>query len=74
MERDSAERLIATMHARAAADEAVGVLRSWQQCGTAQARRLLRERGVVDSQSAEVARVAALVDADAQPADDPDWD
>ncbi len=60
-----AARMVTALSRRTALEEAVGVLRCWHDCGTAQAR--------LDLVDDEVARVAAVVDADADGRADPDW-
>jgi hypothetical protein len=61
-------RLLDSLAARAAVDEAVGVLQGWQGCDAAQARDDLTE-----DTGAEAARVAAAVDARADGTADPDY-
>jgi hypothetical protein len=70
-----AARLTDALARRTALDEAVGILSCWQRCDSGQARRNMTERGYVDGQDAEVARMAAAVDARADGRADPDyWD
>jgi hypothetical protein len=57
-----------------ALDEAVGIRGAWQGCDTGQAREnLLADEGFA-GQHAEAARIAAIVDAQAEGRTDPDWD
>jgi hypothetical protein len=67
-------RVTSSLARRAARDEAVGVLSCWQHCDATQARRDLVARERLDDQDAEVARVAAIVNARADGRGDPDWD
>ncbi|WP_378059178.1 hypothetical protein [Actinophytocola glycyrrhizae] len=69
-----ARRLTGSLARRAAREEAVGVVSSWQHCDTTQARNDLVARGRLDGQDAEVARVVAIIDAVADGRGDPDWD
>ncbi|MDT7805511.1 MAG: hypothetical protein QOI78_8944 [Actinomycetota bacterium] len=71
----AARRLLERLRARAAVNEAVGVLRSWGACGTQQARDDLCRPGAA-SQHAEARRVIAAADAAADGRADPDggWD
>jgi hypothetical protein len=70
-----AARLVGAVTRRAALDEAVGILSCWQRCDTRQARQNLAELGNLVGQDAEVARMAAVVDARADGRADPDyWD
>jgi GAF domain-containing protein len=69
-----ARRLVDALARRTALDEAVGILSCWQRCDTVQARHNLVKRGAVVGQDAEVARMAAVVDAQADGRADPDWD
>jgi hypothetical protein len=69
-----AGRIAHAMADRAAMSEAVGIMRSWHRCDTAQARQNLADNSGADGQDAEAARVAAIVDAQADGRTDPDWD
>jgi hypothetical protein len=70
-----AARMADAVTRRAALDEAVGILSCWQRCGTGQARRNLVDLGDLVGRDAEVARMAAVVDARADGRADPDyWD
>jgi hypothetical protein len=69
-----ARRLVDALARRTALDEAVGILSCWQRCDTVQARKNLVKRGGVVDQDAEVARMAAVVHAQADGRADPDWD
>jgi hypothetical protein len=70
-----AARLAGVVTRRAALEEAVGILSCWQRCDTGQARQNLVESGDLVGQDAEVARMAAVVDARADGRADPDyWD
>jgi hypothetical protein len=69
-----ARRLLDTLTRAAVVEEAVGVLRCWHQCDTAQARHeLTRHRGT-GGRDAEAARVLSLANAAAEQHTDPDWD
>lgn len=67
-------RLTSSLARRAALEEAVGALSCWEHCDATQARQDLVAPGHLDDQDAEVARVAAIVDARADGHGDPDWD
>jgi hypothetical protein len=67
-------RLTSSLARRAALDEAVGALSCWEHCDATQARRDIVAPEHLDDQDAEVARVAAIVDARAEGRGDPDWD
>jgi hypothetical protein len=69
-----AGRLAQGLARRAMVAEAVGVMRCWQRCDTAQARRTLTENAGSDGQDAEAVRVVAIVDAQADGCADPEWD
>ncbi len=68
-----AARMVTALSRRTALEEAVGVVRCWHDCGTAQARRDLVDQDGVAGQDAQAARVVAIVDADADGRADPDW-
>lgn len=70
----AARHMTATVDATAVIDEAVGVLRSWRQCGTVQARQLLHEENNADGVGAEARRLARIINLDAHEETDPDWD
>lgn len=71
---EAAGRLLLDNLARGAARaEGVGILRSWRNCSTGQARRDLYGEHGSHGQDAEAARLAAVVDADARGRADPDW-
>jgi hypothetical protein len=69
-----ANRIALATVRRAALAEAVGVLRSWQRCGTAEAHQTLTADSAIHGQDAEAARVAAIVNGLAENGADPDWD
>lgn len=69
-----AGRIADALAQRAAMSEAVGIMRSWQGCGSAQARQDIADNSGADGQNAEAARVVAIVDAQADGRTDPDWD
>jgi hypothetical protein len=69
-----AGRLAHAVARRAMVAEAVGVMRCWQGCDTAQARRILADNAGSGGQEAEAIRVATIVDALADGRADPDWD
>jgi hypothetical protein len=69
----AAARMGGMLAQRAATNEALGVLQIQRRCSIAQARLRLRSSEGLDGQAAEVARVAADVDAAAQGRSDPDW-
>lgn len=75
--RGAEERASSIAHAlrrRVTREEAVGILQSWQRCDARQARRNLAEHhNGTAGQDAEAARVAAIIDHDAQSRVDPEW-
>lgn len=76
--RGAEERAASITHAlrmRVSREEAVGILQSWQRCDARQARRNLAEsQNGTAGQDAEAARVASIIDHDAQGRADPEWD
>lgn len=65
-----AARVVQALAARAAVNEAVGVLQGWQGCDSAQALDGLSGGA---GREAEASRIAAIVDAQADGTADPDY-
>jgi hypothetical protein len=70
----AARALLEAMTRAAAVEEAVGILRGWHHCSTAQARQHLCQHRDNPGRDTEAARLVALANATADPRTDPDWD
>ncbi|RSN54596.1 hypothetical protein DMH01_36015 [Amycolatopsis sp. WAC 04182] len=68
-----AARLVQALEGRAVVSEAVGVLQGWQGCDFAQALDGLSGGTGQAGREAEAARIAAIVDAQADGTADPDY-
>jgi hypothetical protein len=69
-----AERLTATITASARLNEAVGAVRSWQECDTAVARQYLRDQDNAGGVDAEAVNIAEALGDGAHGRADPDWE
>ncbi|MEU4448561.1 hypothetical protein AB0K14_10025 [Actinosynnema sp. NPDC050801] len=70
----AARRIAGSLDRRAALHEAIGAVRAWDGGTLRQAGARFRACGGETQRDAEVARVAAEVDATADPRADPEWD
>ncbi|MCS7479673.1 hypothetical protein ACFFQW_19910 [Umezawaea endophytica] len=70
---DRARKVADGVARRAALHEAAGVLRAWSGGDHRGARALIDEYDATGGSDGEVARLAAIVDAEARPGEDPDW-
>ncbi|MEV8437843.1 hypothetical protein AB0425_10760 [Actinosynnema sp. NPDC051121] len=69
----AARRIAGSLDRRAALNEAIGAVRAWDGGTAGQARARFRECDGEVQRDAEVARVAAEIDATADRRADPDW-
>jgi hypothetical protein len=67
-----AQEILDAVDRRSARGEAVGILRQWHRCGTAQARQDLSD-GDLAERDAAASRAVEITDGDADPCADPDW-